>query len=280
MQAAVFAGVMGAALLSAIWLIRERGRTAAENVLLRARLADLNASLQRSEALLNLRDQRIVVWAGEKSKPEVVGALPAETGAPEDRSSFLAFGRWLMPRSAAALEQAVTALRERATGFDLVVETHKSAPLEVHGRKTAAHILVRFVSLSETQRLAARLKLENQRLSADHETILDLLDALDHAVLGPQRRRPAEMGEPGFRESCRSRERRGRRARRQGIPRQPGARSGGEAPGRPSAVFEQTMSTVVEGDRRMFAITDVAGGGGSAGIAVDMTRSRGHPRRI
>ena len=33
--------------------------------------------------------------------------LPAEAGAPEDRSAFLAFGRWLMPRSAAALEHAV-----------------------------------------------------------------------------------------------------------------------------------------------------------------------------
>ncbi|SFK66356.1 Signal transduction histidine kinase [Mesorhizobium albiziae] len=270
MQAAVFAGVMGAALLSAIWLIRERGRTAAENVLLRARLADVNASLQRSEALLNLRDQRIVVWAGEKSKPEVVGALPAETGAPEDRSSFLAFGRWLMPRSAAALEQAVTALREKATAFDLVVETHKSAPLEVHGRKTAAHILVRFVSLSETHRLAARLKLENQRLSADRETILGLLDALampfwvrsaDGGLKWVNRAFAkaveAENGAAAVRDG---REFLGSQAREAVAKHQAG-----------QAVFEQTMSTVVEGDRRMFAITDVAGGGGSAGIAVDMT---------
>ena len=48
MQAAVFAGVMGAALVSAVWLIRERARTAAENSELRARVSDLNASIQRS----------------------------------------------------------------------------------------------------------------------------------------------------------------------------------------------------------------------------------------
>ncbi|RWF25453.1 MAG: alkaline phosphatase, partial [Mesorhizobium sp.] len=60
MQLAMFAGVMGAALLSAIFLIRERARTAAQNAELRARIADVNAALQRSEALLNLRDQRVV----------------------------------------------------------------------------------------------------------------------------------------------------------------------------------------------------------------------------
>src|SRR5690606_40390584 len=54
-QLAMFVGVMGAALLSAIVMIRERTRTAAENVELRARIADVHAALQRSEALLNLR---------------------------------------------------------------------------------------------------------------------------------------------------------------------------------------------------------------------------------
>ncbi|TIT42818.1 MAG: alkaline phosphatase, partial [Mesorhizobium sp.] len=80
--------------------------------------------------------------------------------------------------SAAALENAVAGLREKARPFDLVIESQAGAPLEVHGRKSAAHVLVRFVSLSETQRSEARLKIENQRLAADHDTMLGLLDAL------------------------------------------------------------------------------------------------------
>ena len=78
MQLAVFVGVTGAALLSAIVLIRERARTSAENVELRSRVADVNAALRRSEALLNLRDQRVVVWASENKKPELVGTLPVD----------------------------------------------------------------------------------------------------------------------------------------------------------------------------------------------------------
>ena len=150
-RSAVFVGVMGAALLSAIWLIRERARTVAENALLRARVADLNAALQRSEALLNLRDQRVVVWGSDHRKPELLGTLPAEAGAPEDRGAFLAFGRWLMPRSAAALEHAVVALRERSVGLRPVDRDHQSARRSRSmGRKTAQHVIVRFVSLSET----------------------------------------------------------------------------------------------------------------------------------
>ncbi|TIO28980.1 MAG: alkaline phosphatase, partial [Mesorhizobium sp.] len=166
------------ALVSAIFLIRERARTASQNVQLRARIADVNAALQRSEALLNLRDQRVVVWSSEIKKPELIGSLPLESGAPDERSAFLAFGRWLMPRSAAALENAIAALRDQAKTFDLVIETQAGMPLEVHGRKSAAHVLVRFISLSETLRSQARLKVENQRLSADYDTMLGLLDAL------------------------------------------------------------------------------------------------------
>ncbi|TGT32086.1 alkaline phosphatase, partial [Mesorhizobium sp. M8A.F.Ca.ET.165.01.1.1] len=92
------------------------------------------------------RDQRLIVWTTDNKKAELIGSLPLESGAPDDRSAFLAFGRWLMPRSAAALEHAVAALREQPKAFDLVIETQAGVPLEVHGRKSAAHVLVRFVS--------------------------------------------------------------------------------------------------------------------------------------
>ncbi|MDX8432178.1 PAS-domain containing protein [Mesorhizobium abyssinicae] len=268
MQLAMFAGVMGAALVSAIFLIRERARTSAQNAELRTRIADVNAALQRSEALLNLRDQRVVVWASENKKPEVIGTLPLESGAPEDRAAFLAFGRWLMPRSAAALEHAVAALREKARTFDLVIETQAGVPLEVQGRKSAAHVLVRFVSLSETLRGQARLKIENQRLSADYDTMLGLLDALkmptwlraaDGRLKWVNRAYADAVEAPNAEAAVReAKEFLGGQAREQ-IAEQHKARP----------VFEQTLSTVIEGDRRMFSVTDFAGADGSAGLACD-----------
>ena len=144
-QFAMFAGVMIAALVSAVWLIRERARTAAQNEELRGRVSDLSAALQRSDALLNLKDQRLIVWTSEKRKPDLIGSL-AVAGAPEERSAFLAFGRWLTPRSAAALEHAVSALREKGTAFDLVAETQAGTELEVQGRLSSVLAVVRVLS--------------------------------------------------------------------------------------------------------------------------------------
>ncbi len=143
-QFSMFLGVMGAALLSAGWLIRERSRVAAENKELRSKFADLNLLAQRNEALLNLKDQRIVVWDGHGTRAEVVGLLPDDSAAPQDRSAFLAFGRWLRPQSVTALERAVAMLREQARAFDLTVETVNGTLLDVRGRTSGGFAVARF----------------------------------------------------------------------------------------------------------------------------------------
>ena len=269
-QLAVFAGVIGAAMISAVALIRERARLATENGDLRGRVADLNASVQRTEALLNLRDQRVIVWANDNKKPELIGSLPVETGAPDDRAAFLAFGRWLMPRSAAALENAIAGLRDKGTAFELVAETHAGAALEVQGRKSGTQIIVRFISISEAQRLQARLKLENQRIGAEYETLVGLIDAV-------------EM--PFWMRDADGRLKWVNRAYAKAVEAIDGSvviRDGKEFLGTQSReaiakqhqsrpLFQQQLSTVIDGDRKMFAVTDILGRDGSAGIAVDMS---------
>jgi signal transduction histidine kinase len=269
-QFAVFAGVMGAALLSAVFLIRERGRIAQENGQLRTRVADLSASLQRAESMLNMRDQRVIAWGAEPTRPDLLGALPPETGAPEERAAFLAFGRWLNARSAAALDHAILALRERMTSFDIVVETINGTPLEVQGRKTPSHAIVRFTNLSEAQRLQARLKIENQRLITEYGNLLGLVDALKMPfwIRGADGR--LKWVNAAYAEAVEAED--GDAAVREGreflgsISRDAVAAAHATA-----RVFEQTVSTVVSGDRRMFAVTDFNAGDGSVGIATDMS---------
>lgn len=148
-QFAIFLGAMGAALLSAGWLIRERSRIANENRQLRNKVADLNVAVQRSEALLNLKDQRVVVWEGNSTTPNLVGSLPPEIGIPEDRALFLAFGRWLRVDSVTLLDRSIEALRSKARPFDIVIETSKGAPLEIQGRTSGSYAIVRFISLGK-----------------------------------------------------------------------------------------------------------------------------------
>ena len=269
-QFAVVSGVMGAALLSAIFLIRERGRTAAENVELRSRLADVNAALQRSESMLNLREQRVVVWSADNRKPELVGSLPSESGAPEDRAGFLAFGRWLAPRSAAALERAIAALRETGAAFDLAVETQIGTPLEVQGRKNAAHVMARFASLSDVQRGSARLKIENQRLSADHDILLGLMNALPMPFWLRMADGQLKWVNRAYADAVEATD--GEAAVREGKEFLGGqSREAIADQHRSNPVFTQTLSTVIGGDRHMFAVTDFAAADGSAGLASDVS---------
>jgi len=269
-QFAMFLGAMGAALLSAGWLIRDRGKIADENATLRAKFADLSHTAQRSEALLNLKDQRIVVWDGTDRKPEVVGALPATSGAPQDRAGFLAFGRWLRADSVAAFERAVSALRERTQSFDLIVETVNGTPLEVQGRTSGSYAIARFVSLEGVQAERAFLKTENRQLSEALATLRGLLDALDLTVWTRDAQGRLNWVNKAYVRAvdaadaaeviAQGHELFGTQAR-QRIERERGAQ----------ARFRDRLSTVIGGDRHMFEVTDVACAAGSAGVAADIS---------
>ena len=268
-QLALFVGVTGAAMLSAMLLIRERARTAAENVEFRGRVAELDAALQRSEALLNLRDQRILVWSGEDVKPDLVGALDVP-GVPEDRATFLAFGRWLSPPSASALERAIAALRDGRRGFDLAIETARGEPLEAQGRAAAGHAVVRFLSLSGERRDHAELRIRHRRLEAGQANLVGLLDSLDMPawlragdgrLVWANRAYAAAVEAPDGTAAVReSREFLGTAAREQVAHAHLSQRA-----------VSQNLSTVIGGDRRVFSVTDYAGEDGSAGLACDVS---------
>lgn len=265
LQFAIFAGVMGAAFLCALGVIKLRARSLAEMSVLKGRVAELSSALSRSEALLNLRDQRIVVWPTGGDTPSVVGDLPAESGAPLERNAFLAFGRWLSAKSAAALERSLQALLDRGQSFDLVAETQSGTLLEVQGRRSALHSVLRFASYTSLQEEHARLKLELDQLRASHETLMRLLDQLDTPLwLRDQSGRLAwvnrayaqavEASEPSV-------------AIQEGRELLPAASRDGL--GQSGAVTQQSVSTVVRGERKVYEVTSVADGAGSAGIASD-----------
>jgi signal transduction histidine kinase len=269
-QFAMFVGAMGAALLSAGWLIRERGKIAGENQALREKVADLSAGLQRYEALLNLGDRRVVVWEHGNSRPQIIGGLPDDSGAPDNRSGFLAFGRWLAADSAAALDRAVALLRDRGRPFELVVETAKGVPLDVSGRTAGGFAAVSFVSLGQLEADRAMLEAENRALGEALATLRDLLDRLEFPAwtrggdghldwVNAAYAKDVEAADPNA-AVAEGRELLGTLAR-QRIDRERAER----------LHFHDRLSTVVGGDRRVFDVTDVAGAIGSAGIALDVT---------
>lgn len=264
---AVFGGAMSFAILSATWLIRERGRMVGENNSLRRRLADLRTANDRLEALASSGDQRIVVWNGAEEKPVVMGRLSKASGAPEDRGDFLAFGRWMAPDSAIGFEGALKRLRTNAESFDLPILT-RGGVLEAQGRTSGSHAFVRFVELTGERSALARLEADHATLLATFDSIQALFERLPVPVWLRDR-----MGEMLWVNSayaravdCASGEEAIERrlnlldsAERKEVGRRQ----------RESGYFSGAMPAVVSGDRKMLDITEVSTQAGSAGIAMD-----------
>ncbi len=281
-QMAIFAGAMGSALVSAIWLIRERARIANENAELRGKIAELDTAVQRSNAFLNLRDQKLLIWGRDGDRPEMAGSLAPRAGAPEERSAFLAYGRWLSPRSASELEHAITSLRGEKSHFDLIVETRRGELLEVQGRVSATHAIVRFLSVSEAQRSHADLKIAHRQQAAEYAILRGLIESLpmpfwqrsstgeiswvNQAYADAVEAENAEMVAEEGREFLGTQARDTMSAKHAEEP-----------------IFSDTVSTVVQGDRKLFSVTGFSATSGSAGIALDISENeavRDENRRI
>ncbi len=269
-QFALLAGAMTAALASALWLIRERGRIARQNDLLRARVVTLNAQVSKLEALATTEGQRAVIWEDRDQKPVIIGTLDASCGAPPERGAFLAFGRWLEPRSAARIEHLVAELRDEAKPFNDTIETRRGVPLEVIGRTNGSSAVVRFENLSGERAGNARLALEHGRVVETLETLQQLLDTLDApvwlrsadgALAWVNRAFAAATGQASSAETIQSgAELFGSQALQKIAA---GRATGGK--------YKASVSTVVHGDRLVFDVAEAEGPFGSAGLAIDKT---------
>lgn len=266
----VLIGVISAAMISAIWLIRQRGNIEAENRELRTELADANQRISRFQALIADKNRRIVIWDGLAERPEFLGQLPIETGAPQNDRDFLAFGRWIKAQSAGELEKAIEMLRAQAQSFDLVLETQRNEVLEAQGRVSGGRAFVRFIALNNLRAELAELKLGRDRLHASLSTLRTLLDEIDLPVWqrGTDGRLEwvnAAYADAVEAQSANASVAEGRELLSTAAREKIRAVSTFEAP------YRDKVSTVVKGNRTFFDVVDARGPAGSAGIAIDVS---------
>ncbi len=263
-------GVLSATLLSTVWFIRQRGNMETEAREIRSALSDAQHRISKYEALIADKNRRIVIWDGAQSKPEILGALPVETGAPAGNSDFLAFGRWLRASFAADLDKAVAALKSDARSFDMVVETQRDEVLEVQGRVSGGRAFVRFIALNNLRAELAELKIERDRLQTSISIFQELLDAIEQPAW--QRSPDGNLtwvnhayGEAVEAENPRAAVAEGREIlttiTREKI----------RASATPESPFQGTVSTVVRGNRTFYDVVDVKTATGSAGMAIDVS---------
>lgn len=264
----VVIGVISAALLSTLWLVRQRGNLENESREIRSALSDAQQRISQYQALIADKNRRIVIWDGN-ARPELLGQLPPETGAPQD-GEFLAFGLWLKSRSASELEKAIDRLRDEAQSFDMVVETIRDEILEAQGRVSGGRAFVRFVALNNLRAELAELRIERDRLMTSISAFQTMLDAIDM---------PAWQRDPvgrltwvnqAYGEAVEARS--PQQAINEGREMLTTvARERIRATTTPESPFHDKISTVVRGNRTFFDVVDVRVPGGSAGIAIDVS---------
>jgi len=267
----IIIGILSASMISALWLVRQKGNIEAESEEMRGLLADANQRLSRYEALIAEKNRRIVIWDGRTGKAEFIGQLPVDTGAPSGDADFLAFGRWLKPGSAIELERCIEALRFDARTFDIVIETQRGDVLEVEGRLSGGRAFARFVALNNLRAELAELKIEKSRLLSTISAFEALLDTIEQPVwrrdsegqliwVNQAYSEAVEAGTPDKavgqqRELLGSVDRANIRARTT-----------------PESPFQGTISTVVHGNRVFLDVVDAKTGDGSCGMAIDVSQ--------
>ena len=265
---AFFGGAMSFAMMAAFWLIREHNRAADENRQLRQSVSNYKAINERHEALVNVADQRLVLWNGAEETPLVLGSLSQASGAPLSKNEFLCFGKWIIPNSCKVFEDALLGLRKRADAFDMALQTIGGGVIEAQGRTSGGIAFVRFIELSGERAALAHLEAEHANLLATFESIQSLFDRTDMQVWLSKEDGSLYWANSAYAKAVEAIDnvsaidndiRLFDSAERQEI----------QASLEKNQYFNGTLPAIISGDRKVVDVVEVISDGGGAGIAVD-----------
>ncbi len=271
---AIFGGLVAFAVIVALLYLYERQRWTRREQELVATLNLLRGAHDRAEMLLNADRQVVITW-DEHSEPVIEGdagiALHGDRAAAGSARRVLAFGAWLRPADAQAVEAALDALLTRGTGFSLDLRTQNGRSIEAQGRTVAGRALLRLREMSSERREIADLRTTLDEARRGLSALASLLDAIPQPVW--RRNRDGGLAwvnaayvaavEAGTREAAidAGMELLDRQAR-ETVGREQTAVSG---------VGLSRVSAVVSSTRRVLDIYETALDEGKVGIAVDVS---------
>ncbi len=180
----VLGGLLAFATILSLLHLRERARWTRRDREQAAALDALRGAHDRAEMLLNAERQIIVTW-NARSEPVIEGdvglAFDGRSAAGAARR-VLAFGSWLLPADAGAIEAAVEALLVRGTGFHLALRSQDGRSIEAQGQAVAGRALLRLRETSEERREIAELRETLDEARRGVAALAALLDAIPQPV--------------------------------------------------------------------------------------------------
>jgi signal transduction histidine kinase len=177
---ALVIGVVLFAVVTAIMLVRTRVRAARLETWSRDEIATLRDELDRANALLLSEPQVVVDWPAGSDQPSIDGD-PAAIGMSASHR-VLAFGSWLDPGKATAMERAVEALRARGEAFAMTLTTLSGHPVEAQGRPIGGRAVLRLKDASGIKRELVELVARYEKLSTEVASLRALAEMLPSPV--------------------------------------------------------------------------------------------------
>ncbi|GJE57268.1 MULTISPECIES: sensor histidine kinase [Methylobacterium] len=254
------------------WSRRERG--------LQAALADLQGAHDRAELLLHADSQVIVSWAG-RGEPMIEGdagfaldgtPLGAVAGGLGGTRRILAFGSWLTPGDATALEDEIDSLRRRGAGFRRTLRTPSGRFVEAQGQAVSGRALLRLRETTGEHRALIEARAGIEAAADEILALHSLLDAIPQPVWHRDRGGALAFVNTAYVSAVEGGSRDGvLRAGTELLDRSARDRVAREETGLNGSPQALRLSGVVAGARRILDVSESTAEGGRVGIAVDVT---------
>jgi signal transduction histidine kinase len=262
-------GVILFAVTTAIALLRTRKRASDKLAARQIEINELREERDRANALLLSEPQVIVVWPAGADEPDISGDVSMILRTPLPRR-VLAFGTWLAPEEAHALDQAVDALRAEGKSFSFSMTTLQRRHVAAEGRAIGGRAVLRIKDLTGTKGELAALAADHEQLRRDIDTVGQLLQALPAPVWARDALGRLTWVNAAYARAVEARDGADAVERNLEIL-DPAAREVAAHVRSSGQSYEARLPVIVAGTRRILQVIDRASPGGSAGIGIDVT---------
>ena len=279
--AALTLGVLLFAVVTAIMLVRTRLRASAADAAFRDEIMALKAERDRLNTLLMSEPQILVSWAAADNEPEILGDTRLVTSAAIPQRA-LAFGSWLEPDKAQAMELAVDALRADGEGFSKQLMTLAGRAVEADGRAIGGRAVLRLRDASGLKRELAELNARHEKLVSDTESLRMLIDALPSPMWARDIAGALTFVNPAYARAVEAKDASDALARSVELLTRVARDDASRARASGKNYVARTPA-IVAGSRHNFDVLDVPTRKGSAGIGIDATEAeamRGELNRL
>jgi signal transduction histidine kinase len=264
-------GVLVFGVVTAVMLVRTRIRAASAESTLRDRIAAVRADHDRLRTLLMSDPQVLVSWAAADNEPDIMGDTVLLTNATIPQR-VLAFGSWLEPDKAQAMERSTDALRANGESFAMPLVTLSGRAIEADGRAIGGRAVLRLRDVSGSKRDLAELHARHDKLLSDMESLRALIEALPSPVWTRDVAGSLTFVNSAYVRAVEARDPADALTRAVELLNRP-AREEASRARAAGSIYAGRQPAIVAGTRRSFDVIDVPTRRGSAGIGIDATEA-------